>query len=559
MAVLASAPFSARAEAALRTSPVKHIIEARATHPDFVQPITLDISGGSVTFNERDQIHVTATLEIKVPDAETLALLDPRKRVQIEISTGYRYGPTSTEVHPFVRLDLRRRIIQRPADRVILEAHGYEARLLEGVVTTPVEYTSSSNAASVLQTRLNQYVGGSAAIFNTLPSVTFVESGDTLQEQPGDNPADLQFDIADRAAAKCYYDGLAWRICKDWETSGITSHYLSTGPSGTVTASESGLEREAFYNTILVRHTWTDAAGAEQTKYGYAYVSSGDFSVANVGTAAKVIDRNTPASSATATAAAVAGLKRGVSRGSVYSVEAASAAWWLRPGQTVQFSLKDGERDKALVTKVDFDLPTGTMHVTTRQPLDVEISTGTVLEPEDPLPAPPPETHTSAETAAKWHASYKGDGTAYSYQTDTYTYQGYYSASNGVFRGAIGAPDKMFEDLAAASSVAAIRIWLHASHWSAYAGGVAILGVHASSTAPGTAPGITGAHTVPSSGLWPRNAGMWITLPSSWYASFKSGAYRGITLHANNSTSSTYYGKFLNSATRWQWIYRTGE
>ena len=48
----------------------------------------------------------------------------------------------------------------------------------------------------------------------------------------------------------------------------------------------------------------------------------------------------------------------------------------------------------------------------------------------------------------------------------------------------------------------------------------------------------------------------WVRLPDSWYASFKTGAYRGITLHANGSTDMQYYGYMEGETIKWRWHYR---
>lgn len=158
-------------------------------------------------------------------------------------------------------------------------------------------------------------------------------------------------------------------------------------------------------------------------------------------------------------------------------------------------------------------------------------------------------TRTSAATAPKWYQTYKGDGAQYTAYPERH-YQGYYLAANGVMKSAIGAPDQMFADLNGAT-VEWIKIYLYADHWWSASGGIAVLGTHNSSTKPTAFPGVSGAHSV----AFGRDQGIEITLPSAWYASFKSGTHRGVTLHANNSTSSDYYGYFRSADTYWKWKY----
>lgn len=188
-----------------------------------------------------------------------------------------------------------------------------------------------------------------------------------------------------------------------------------------------------------------------------------------------------------------------------------------------------------------------------QQALGGIISSGGGTSPDSGYVPPPSSSpvriYTSAETTRKWDQSYRGNDAQYTYDSSK-NYQGQYLTSNGVLKSAIGAPDKMFTDLAGAA-VEWIRVYLYAQHWRSSSGGTAVLGVHASSNKPSTFPGITGAFSV----KFGRNQGIWVTLPSPWYAYFKSGAYRGITLHANNSTASEYYGYFAAAATKWQWKY----
>lgn len=157
-------------------------------------------------------------------------------------------------------------------------------------------------------------------------------------------------------------------------------------------------------------------------------------------------------------------------------------------------------------------------------------------------------TRTSPDTGSKWGQTYKGDGTQYATYPDR-LYQGYYLASNGVMKSAIGAPDVMFTNLAGAT-VEWIEVWLESPHWYQGDGGDAVIGLHGNSSKPSTFPGINQTYVV----KFRRGEGKWVRLPLTWNAGFKSGSNRGITLNAGNSTSSLYYGYFLN-ATKWRWRY----
>jgi hypothetical protein len=43
---------------------------------------------------------------------------------------------------------------------------------------------------------------------------------------------------------------------------------------------------------------------------------------------------------------------------------------------------------------------------------------------------------------------------------------------------------------------------------------------------------------------WPKPGGLWVTLPSSLYAGFKSGTYRGFGFGPSGGTNLLYYGRF---------------
>jgi len=363
-------PWDVLADSRIR-GPIRHVVEVTAEHSGFDAPIPLDVVTGTLTFDERGEVHVTASLGCAVPDVATLDALDPRKRVQVRIRAGYRYPGGVEDVHDVALLDLRSRVVTRPDDRMVLTAEGLECRLRDAIVLGPTTYTSSDDAGTVLAARIATFAPSSGDVVNTLPATAFLEGSDTITEAVGDNPWNLQRDVMDRAECICYWNGLEWRIEPDFALTGLTSHLLTVGNGGTITGSESSLTRDGFYNLVFVRHKW-----ASLEAYGWAAVDAGDLGTAAVGTRAIVLERAYAGSEATATAAAVALVKRGISRGRSVSVETGAAAWWVRPGRTVQVRLLTGEAERHLVERVDFDLTTGGMHVLTRLPETVTIETG---------------------------------------------------------------------------------------------------------------------------------------------------------------------------------------
>jgi len=97
----------------------------------------------------------------------------------------------------------------------------------------------------------------------------------------------------------------------------------------------------------------------------------------------------------------------------------------------------------------------------------------------------------------------------------------------------------MTADLAGAT-ITGMSVTIHNHHWWNNAGGTAEIGFHGNSSLPGSFnigawPNITGSMTGGQTKTF--------TVPSSAYASFISGAYKGINLHAPNN-GAAYYGRF---------------
>lgn len=107
----------------------------------------------------------------------------------------------------------------------------------------------------------------------------------------------------------------------------------------------------------------------------------------------------------------------------------------------------------------------------------------------------------------------------------------------------MGFPSQVATDLAGAT-VSKIELYMYAHHWW-YQSGTAVIGVHGQVSFPAS---FSYSGQFLSSG-WKRGEGRWVTLPKEWHAGFKSGAYRGISLGGNTSTSPSFYGKFYGYAT----------
>jgi hypothetical protein len=147
-------PYSPLADSRLR-GPIRHVVEVEARHGDWSAP--LDVVTGTLTFDERGEVHVTAALAVVVPDVATLDLLDPRKRVQLHIRAGYQYAGGVLDVHDVATLDLRTRVVTRPDNLVKITAEGMECRLRDTIALGATTYTAADDAGTVLAARISAF------------------------------------------------------------------------------------------------------------------------------------------------------------------------------------------------------------------------------------------------------------------------------------------------------------------------------------------------------------------------------------------------------------------
>jgi hypothetical protein len=100
----------------------------------------------------------------------------------------------------------------------------------------------------------------------------------------------------------------------------------------------------------------------------------------------------------------------------------------------------------------------------------------------------------------------------------------------------------------AGSTIEKFEVYLENAHWYYGSGGTAVLYPN-----DGTYKGIVGSGT--TSANWPRYAGRWVTVPSSWHAQIANGTYKGVSVYTTN-TGLTYYGQFKGSPTKFRVTYR---
>lgn len=131
--------------------------------------------------------------------------------------------------------------------------------------------------------------------------------------------------------------------------------------------------------------------------------------------------------------------------------------------------------------------------------------------------------------------SYKSDNTLYNYDTGR-MYQGPSPAGVGHLRSMAFFGD-MTADLSGAT-INDMQVYIYFDHWYNNSGGIAKVGLHGHTGAiPAT---FNWAGWILDSAGWPKPGGRWLSIPSQYWAGFKSGAYRGITLGVNTAGYEHY-------------------
>ncbi|QWY82775.1 minor tail protein [Arthrobacter phage SilentRX] len=131
--------------------------------------------------------------------------------------------------------------------------------------------------------------------------------------------------------------------------------------------------------------------------------------------------------------------------------------------------------------------------------------------------------------------SYLPSGGQYNYNTSK-AYQGPSPAGYGNLQAQYGF-NQNFQSLLSGATINGIWVYLYYEHWYYNAGGTAMIRLHNNLTVPSTNTGMTSNGV--NSGSWPKGAGRWVALPSSLWAGFASGAYRGFGI-VGDGTYNTY-------------------
>lgn len=179
---------------------------------------------------------------------------------------------------------------------------------------------------------------------------------------------------AGAAGVRVYDDGTGtWHIDHLPAISSTIAARLKTGPGGTITSADRSTNLAEWHNHVSLQYDWTDkTTGAANSVSGVAYVASGPYAALNGETRGYArYYSGTKVSLDYARGRAVRLLAKFLRRGRYRSLTAA-AAYWLRPGHTIEYRIGADAWATALVSAVTFSPLTGSMSVSTTRPEDYE-------------------------------------------------------------------------------------------------------------------------------------------------------------------------------------------
>jgi len=350
--------------------PVHHLHRITAYRPGedpSEDGTVLDLITATVTIDEDTTPRFRFNGSVGITDQELLDLLDPRAGTRLLIETGYRYADSRTELRPLADLGIRQRVVRRPQNDVTITAESDE-KIVQDYVASAMSFPATTLASEALRQMLS--LGHTQVVAVLASRDAYVSDGsDPLVVEPGTSWSTIQA-LADRINAEVYHDGLTGFYVTDQGMSVQgASASMNTGVDGSITASEVATDLEEFANYVAVVHTWEDSDGVSHTALGVAEQVTGPLGTAAIGRRGRAVTVDgVPATTSVATTEAWSILTRTISRGRRIHVEDAVARYWLRPGHTVTIQLPLGSPERAVISRVTFNLPVGSMSVHTRQP-----------------------------------------------------------------------------------------------------------------------------------------------------------------------------------------------
>lgn len=351
-----------------------HKVTAALTATTPGQPaVTLSLIGGRISWAEDRAPRVSATFRCALPDdAALLQLLDPRLRVRLALTITYTLPSGATSSAVVANLGLRDRRVVRPDAVVELEAASDEALVIDA--SGPAAYSDPRPALVTyadgpgwMATNISQslaWLGGPDATVDRSAAPAASAQWDPAYSDQWDAIVDM----ADQLNLDVFDPGdRVFRIAPRPTVAGTSVFTVTTGSTGTLLSSDSGLGRDNWANFVTVAYEWSSSAGVPQRIWGTARVTSGPYKADTIGYKSLSERRDTATTQAAANKVAAAILGKLLSRSRTQTATTV-AAWWVRPGHTVTIDLPLSSPAQHIVSWVDYDIDDMTMTLGTRLP-----------------------------------------------------------------------------------------------------------------------------------------------------------------------------------------------
>lgn len=340
----------------------------RATHE---QRCTLTLSDGTTTWTPTALsgsltlaedwspfAQLTGTIGNVFTPAE-LAGLDPRSPLSLVLEAGYVHPDGTADLHPVFTGQLDGRDVKSAAGVIDVKASSAELLVQEAGWLAPATWKTFAGVTEAIEWLAGYALGTPVLASSSLGTGHRPDLVASVPLTPGQSLWEPIAAIALAADVRVYVDTAGtWTIAPKSTPAAEVAVYLSTGNGGIVETSTDTLTREGYYAAAVITFEWTDAGSVQRS-------ITGIYGTAGAKTYTET--RRSPVTQAQANAAAQATVRNLSTRGDSYECNGV-AAYWLRPGHSVQITLANGTEARHIVKSVTFQFTAGTMTVTTREP-----------------------------------------------------------------------------------------------------------------------------------------------------------------------------------------------
>jgi hypothetical protein len=306
-------------------------------------------------------------------DAALLARIDPRAKAMVDVRAGYVYEDGTADIQRLALVQLQSRRAILPSNSMPLVGHGAELRAHESKWIKATTTKTFTGVMEALQFLVNYAQGNKTAAW--IASVDPGYRPDLVSAVVLEQGADVwsvMNEIALSAELRLWADeNGVWNLAPKVTLAGVTAAFLVQGPNTTVKEVEDVLSRDGWYTAAVLKYTWRDAGGVDQVVYGTYAPAAPSGLDQGAGCCTYSAERTGPISQYQANLNAKSVVSNLSTRGDSYVVKSV-AMYWLRPGMTVQVDLANGTSARHIIRRIAFQVSTGTMTLTTREPNNTE-------------------------------------------------------------------------------------------------------------------------------------------------------------------------------------------